>query len=885
MTPQAPERWPPGIILGERYRLDRRIGAGAMGEVWAAEHVLTRRAVALKALLGRVLPGSQAHRRFEQEARTSAQIGHPAVVETLDAFLVGDTPVLVMELCIGETLAARLDRVKTISTEELCAIFIPVSAALVCAHEKGIVHRDLKPENLFLCADGGALRPKVLDFGLAKLTQERSLETIFRTRTGAAVGTPSYMAPEQAAGDPSADHRVDIWAVGVMLYRCLSGVLPIEGSSAGEIIARIRSDAITPLEVLSPDVPRPLLALVGRMLSRDPRDRPESLGEVAAVLRQTISSSTRQPTHAPPTPSAGRDGRLTEGALFHDRYRVIRPLGAGAMGAVYEVFDVRTHGRRALKILLPALVASADQRSRFAREATVTGGIESPHIALVFDAGVDRDTPFLVMELLSGEDLQACLDRRGPLPREEVVELSRQIAAALAPTAAAGVVHRDLKPSNLFLVSQAHAPPLLKLMDFGIAKIIEADPTRKTMALGTPLYMSPEQATGEASIDARADLYAFAHVTYALLTGEPYFAADAESCPTVMMLVVKIMNGPTEPPTARALRRRGVALPSEFDAWFATAAAPDPRARFGGPRAQAAALEAALRPATPANAPLPPAPVPPAPPATDRMIARAPSPMSPVAYASTAFAPAPPKAPQASSAPPPSEQKSARRALAIGAGAFVMVAAFTAVMVLREPKPKASNVEASASTTAPAVPTVPPAAPGTPESMAAHPNAALPGDFVSRWASYDPQSVEPLSFATDMLVVVREKAPDASLNYIVASGVDRRGLVNLAAPARMLSAGYRAESLSSCIVVSLSSGGAAGVRGSTKAALTKCTSRTPMRVPTCALPKLISSVSLKSPTFLMKYPSYDGDGRWSVHAEDEGGNLGAAAMVVTDACP
>src|SRR5262249_53533623 len=159
--------------------------------------------------------------------------------------------------------------------------------------------------------------------------------------------------------------------------------------------------------------------------------------------------------------------------------------------------------------------SDADLSHRFRQEATVAGQVESEHVIEVFDADVDPSSgaPFLVMELLRGEDLGALVHRNGPLGKELVVNYLGQIALGLDKTHAQGIVHRDLKPENLFLTHRDDASPRLKILDFGIAKVFATTGTlHTTRSIGTPLYMSPEQLTGEATIDARADLYSLAHV-------------------------------------------------------------------------------------------------------------------------------------------------------------------------------------------------------------------------------------------------------------------------------------------------------------------------------------------------------------------------------------
>src|SRR5580704_14466774 len=196
---------------------------------------------------------------------------------------------------------------------------------------------------------------------------------------------------------------------------------------------------------------------------------------------------------------------LQTGAVFHERYRVVRSLKAGGMGAVYEVVDERTNGPRALKIMLPGMLADPDLRARFALEAKVTGNIASDHIVRVSDAAIDEPTgtPFLVMELLQGQELGSMLAKRGPLPPAEVVLYLHQAALALDKTHAAGIVHRDLKPDNLFVTYRDDGSPCVKILDFGIAKVVVESTSRMTHAVGTPIYMSLEQVRGEATIGPR----------------------------------------------------------------------------------------------------------------------------------------------------------------------------------------------------------------------------------------------------------------------------------------------------------------------------------------------------------------------------------------------
>jgi serine/threonine-protein kinase len=206
--------------------------------------------------------------------------------------------------------------------------------------------------------------------------------------------------------------------------------------------------------------------------------------------------------------------------LFHVDYEVRRCLKIGGMAVVYEAVHRVTRRPSALKVLLPEVLAEQGMRARFAIEARIPSEIDCEHVVEVLDAGVDDATgaTFLVMELLRGDDLETVLRRRGRLPAEEALALLRQAAQALDQVHAARVVHRDLKPSNLFLCEAKSVAPVLKVLDFGIAKILDGS-ALTTRNLGTPVYMSPEQVRGDGDVDGAADVYALGHIAFTLLAG------------------------------------------------------------------------------------------------------------------------------------------------------------------------------------------------------------------------------------------------------------------------------------------------------------------------------------------------------------------------------
>ncbi len=296
---------------------------------------------------------------------------------------------------------------------------------------------------------------------------------------------------------------------------------------------------------------------------------------------------------------------LSIGSVFAGRYRVERRIASGGMGAVYEVVHLETNRRRALKVMHAHYVSSDELRTRFRQEARVTAEIESEHIVDVFDAGVDDATgmPFLVMELLRGEELGKHVKRMGPLPKEDVVRYVYETSLALEKTHRARIVHRDLKPDNLFLCEREHGPPRVKVLDFGIAKIVKDSETKAnaTRSLGTPLYMAPEQFQLRRAVTSATDIFALGMIAFTLLVGKPYWHAESSMADEVWAFAMHVATGPKESAVRRAWELFGVELPRAFDAWFFRITAPDPAARFSSAREAAITLAEALGVPSPAS--------------------------------------------------------------------------------------------------------------------------------------------------------------------------------------------------------------------------------------------------------------------------------------------
>jgi serine/threonine protein kinase len=298
---------------------------------------------------------------------------------------------------------------------------------------------------------------------------------------------------------------------------------------------------------------------------------------------------------------------IQAGRVLAGRYRLIRPVGQGSQAAVWIAEHLALSTHVAVKLIDPDLAKRDDARERFRREATAAAGLRSAHVVQILDHGIDGDQPFIVMELLDGEDLFERLERKKRLSLRDTSKILTQVARALARAHAAGVVHRDLKPENVFLVPNED-DEIVKVLDFGVAKI--KDSGKATMQktgvgtlIGTPHYMSPEQVKGIGEVDHRTDIWALGVLAFQCITGELPF--DSEG---VGDLLIKISMGDLPVPS----KVFGGAPPA-FDAWFARACERDLAKRFQSAREAAVALAgvvatfgetgATMRPPRPASIP------------------------------------------------------------------------------------------------------------------------------------------------------------------------------------------------------------------------------------------------------------------------------------------
>jgi serine/threonine protein kinase len=271
-----------GDVIGDRYRLVRKLGEGGMGVVWVAHSLVLGVDIALK-LIRAASAGPGLSSRMAREAHAAARLGHPALVRVFDfGWTTRGDPFLVMELAQGETLSTLLHRENRIGAIRAVQIVLPLCDGLRCAHEKGIVHRDIKPENVFIAADPlGRLQPKLLDFGIAKMDQQPQDGRL--TQLGAILGSPEFMSPEQALGSQDIDARTDVWSTCVMLYEMITGAVPFKNKNYNALIQSIVNDDPRPSTEFSAGDAE-LWRVISRGLEKSVEDRFASMTDLGEAL-------------------------------------------------------------------------------------------------------------------------------------------------------------------------------------------------------------------------------------------------------------------------------------------------------------------------------------------------------------------------------------------------------------------------------------------------------------------------------------------------------------------------------------------------------------------------------------------------------------------------
>jgi serine/threonine protein kinase len=276
----------PGQILDGKYKIVRVIGEGGMGAVYEGENVRIRRRVAIKVLHAGIASNTEMVQRFEREAQVAGTVGNDHILEILDlGALEGGERYMVMEYLDGETMTDRIKVRVRLTAREAVQLLRQVLRGLAAAHGAGIVHRDLKPDNIFILREKAGIKDyvKIIDFGISKFSEQNGTSSRM-TRTGALMGTPHYMAPEQATGSTEIDRRTDIYAVGIIMYEAVTGRVPFQAETFNQLLFEIALAKITPARQIVPELDPAVDSIIMKASARDPAQRFQTCDEFSAAL-------------------------------------------------------------------------------------------------------------------------------------------------------------------------------------------------------------------------------------------------------------------------------------------------------------------------------------------------------------------------------------------------------------------------------------------------------------------------------------------------------------------------------------------------------------------------------------------------------------------------
>ncbi|CAN5410605.1 hypothetical protein BH09MYX1_BH09MYX1_17000 [soil metagenome] len=576
--------------------------------------------------------------RFLDEARVQSQLTHPGVAQVLEATVdENGEPFTVVEYVEGRSLSDLRQRVIQSGTRvgwpEAVAIGIEMAVALAYVHDRasgdgtplGIVHRDLSPQNVMIGYSGDV---KLIDFGTAR-GHNRKCHTV----AGVVFAKPGYVAPE-VARQQIGDGRIDVYALGIMLWELVAGRRYITGDAQKHLEEAAAGKLTLPKLAKDFGAPDKLDEILEKLTHSDPDDRYTNATQAAGDLGKLLAFAPPGPggersvrgrvatlMHAlwPQEPARSRAEfvkllkearRLRRGAetpsspdiaekaaehmndgagiLGGTPYRLSDRIGEGASGVVWSAEHMELGRNVAIKLLTQEHASAKDAIDRFRREARTVASLSHPNLVSLYDFGKATDgRVFLAMELLEGEPLDKLVKAR-TVGWREAVSLAIQATRALEAAHSAGLVHRDLKPANLFLTDQG----VLKLLDFGVAMAVsdvaaEEKKQRGFAIFGTPEYMAPEQIGGE-SVDGRCDIYALGCVLYELITGARAFSGRSS-----VEVLGKQVREEAMAPQLRAPERD---IPDEVEA-IVTRAMRKPRSeRFASAGELRDALEAVLAP-------------------------------------------------------------------------------------------------------------------------------------------------------------------------------------------------------------------------------------------------------------------------------------------------
>jgi eukaryotic-like serine/threonine-protein kinase len=419
------ERFIPGAVIEERYRIVSKIGAGGMGEVYLAEDLKLGRRVALKVLTDEVTDNVERLRRFEREARAASALNHPNILTVYEIGQSAGAHFIATEFIDGDSLRLRM-KCGPMGLSEVLDISIQIASALGAAHAAGIVHRDIKPENIMVRKDDLV---KVLDFGLAKLVKQEDSEldpeaatrTLLRTTPGVVLGTTTYMSPEQARG-LEVDERTDIWSLGVVLYQLVSGNAPFAGDTTTDVLASILKSEPPPLVHAAEAVPGDLEHVVSKALRKNREERYQNIAEMLVELKLCKEESAFR-LKMGSSPRAEASGKLRSSQNFRSDAAELRSTsGSGTTSsAEYMVNEIkrRKFGATTALVVLVSLAALSFLAYWRYSGRSVQGGIDSLAVLPFANGSGDAD-----MEYLSDGLTEDLINNLSQLPRLKVIARS-----------------------------------------------------------------------------------------------------------------------------------------------------------------------------------------------------------------------------------------------------------------------------------------------------------------------------------------------------------------------------------------------------------------------------------------------------------------------------
>jgi TolB-like protein/tRNA A-37 threonylcarbamoyl transferase component Bud32/Tfp pilus assembly protein PilF len=497
---------PVPVVLGSRYRIEREIGRGGMARVYLAHDIKHARNVAVK-VIRPDLAASLGHERFLREISIAARLRHANIVPLYDSGDADGLLYFVMPFEEGTSLRSRLDDAGGIARAEGLSVLRDVARALAYAHEHGVVHRDVKPDNVML--SGGAA--VVTDFGIAKAITVARGDTSSTTLTqaGTGIGSPAYMAPEQAVGDPSTDHRADIYSFGCLAYEIFARKPPFHGFASHEILVAHLTAKPVPISDASNDVPASVASLIMRCLEKDPADRPQSANELLLVLESTST--------APPRSFAGG------WHLPRTAFAALVPIGVMlAAGGVYLALRNRASDTAPTVAVLPLESAAGDSLQRQLAEGLSdeigTALFRIPGVRLMSRRGAGNYRGREVDPQKTGRELGANFLVMGSLREEGDGRL--RVIANLVDVRDGAVVWSDLfdrKAGDLGLVrdeiAQAVGDALRRTLGSSVGQVADAAPRRSVNPDAFRLYVLGQRALTHRGQSIRASVDMFRSAT------------------------------------------------------------------------------------------------------------------------------------------------------------------------------------------------------------------------------------------------------------------------------------------------------------------------------------------------------------------------------------